>query len=83
MKRIPFDSKLGVVVCQSNSVDSSGEFEQLTPQHSPHPDVHSSPCFLQLHLLVSQLLLQLHRITFNNSEGAADRSVVTGANLSF
>lgn len=54
------------------------EFVQPVPLHSPQATEHSNPFFLQVHLLVSQFVLQLHRIMFSNLEGAASIVHVTG-----
>ena len=40
-----------------------GEFEQLSPRHSPQAGVQTSPCILQLHRSVEQPALQLERIS--------------------
>lgn len=54
------------------------EFVQPVPLHSPQATEHSSPFFLQVHLLVSQFVLQLYRIMFSNLEGIASIVHLTG-----
>ncbi len=65
---------------KSSSLSPEGfeEFEQLNPLNSPHAGVHSNPCFLQVHLLVSQPVLQLHLKMRSKSAGAGGISVFTG-----
>ncbi len=63
---------------KSLSLKGFGEFEQLSPLHSPHAGVHCNPCFLQVHLLDSQPVLQLHLKIRSRSFGAGGMSVFTG-----
>ena len=58
-----------------------GEFEQLIPLQSVHATVQSNPCFRHVHLLGSQVDLQLHLIIFSNSSGAAGSFYFRGKSL--
>ena len=58
-----------------------GEFEQLIPLQSVHATVQSNPCFRHVHLLDSQIDLQLHLHIFSNSSGAAEGFVFRGKSL--
>ena len=58
-----------------------GEFEQLVPLQSVHATVQSNPCFRHVHLLDSQVDLQLHLIIFSNSSGAAGSFDFRGKSL--
>ena len=55
-----------------------GEFVQFIPLQSPHPTVQSKPCFLHVHTLVLQLVLQSHLIIFSTAWGAIGKCVVCG-----
>ena len=48
------------------------------PRHTPHPYVESNPFALQVHCLLLQPVLRLHRTTFRSSFGAAGLSELMG-----
>ena len=62
---------------------SHPEFEQFCPRHSPQDKLQSSPCFLQVQRLLSQLLLQLQRIIDKSLCGAGWFFIMIGIILPF
>ena len=58
--------------------DGTTEFAQLIPLQFPQATEYDSPCFLQLHCMESQSVLQLHRTLWSRVSGAGGRSVWLG-----
>ena len=63
----------------SSSSSKSDEFVQPDPLLLPHAGVNSMLCFLQVHLVVLQSVLQLHLMMLSKCSGAGAR-VVCGTN---
>ena len=64
----------------SSSSSKSDEFVQPDPLQLPYAGVHSMLCFLQVHLVVLQSVLQLHLMMRIKCSGAGARVVCCGTN---
>ena len=56
-----------------------GEFVEQIPLHSPHATEHSSPCFSQEYLRVTQSFLRVRLVSFSRASGAGGRTVILGS----